>query len=292
MIISVSRRTDIPACHFDWFLSHLQNGYVEVPNPRNARMVRKVDLTPAAVDAFVFWTKNPLPMEAAVTAPDSLLNQYAYYFQFTLTPYGRDVEPGLPEKTDLVDVFRRFSRILGAHRMIWRYDPILISPIHDVPYHLAAFREYAAQLSGYAETCVFSFLDEYRCMRKAMITIGGRPPIAEEEYLLARGMAETARDYGFRLFTCAEKADFSQLGIEHGACIDGTLVSRIVEEHKEKTGRNMPVSGAQISMFPEAVPNFSRAKGLRGACMCAESIDLGEYGTCTNGCLYCYGGSG
>ena len=141
MIISASRRTDIPSCHFDWFTDCLKAGYVDVSNPRNPKMTKLVDLTPEAVDAFVFWTKNPLPMESAVTDQVSLLNRYLYYFQFTLTPYGRDVERFLPDKAELISVFQRFSKVLGSHRMIWRYDPILITPDYSTEFHAENFEK-------------------------------------------------------------------------------------------------------------------------------------------------------
>jgi len=279
MIISASRRTDIPACHFDWFMDCLNKGSVSVPNPHNRKLIRQVDLTPEAVDAFVFWTKNPALCETVVMDPESILNQYTYYFQFTITPYGRDVEPFLPDKNEIISTFQRFSQALGAHRVIWRYDPILISSVYDVPYHIDIFEKYAAKLQGYTETCVISFLDEYRFMQKAMKKIGARAPDETEIHKLAEVMAETARKYGIRLQTCSETVDLSEMGILHGACIDGELVERLVKKPPY----------VQISMFPEDEQHmFARAKGLRGACRCVESIDIGKYDTCSNGCLYCY----
>jgi len=288
MIISASRRTDIPACHFDWFMDCLNKGFVDVPNPRNAKLMRHVELSPASVDAFVFWTKNPLPMEPVVMDPDSILNKYPYYFQFTLTAYGRDVERFLPDKIDLISIFKRFSGRIGAHRMIWRYDPILISPVYDVPYHISGFEKNAEQLSGYTDTCVISFLDEYRCMQKAMNLIRGRPPDEAEILRLAEALASTARKYGIQLKTCSETVDLSYLGIEHGVCINGELVTRLIREKRMETTGRSDRPGVQISLFPEAEADFSQAKGLRGACRCVESIDIGRYDTCSNGCIYCY----
>ena len=279
MIISASRRTDIPACHFDWFMDCLNKGCVSVPNPHNRKQIREVDLTPEAVDAFVFWTKNPAPCESSVMDPESILNQYAYYFQFTITPYGPDVEPLLPDKDEIISTFQRFSKALGSHRVIWRYDPILISPIFDVPYHIDIFEKYASRLHGYTDTCVISFLDEYRFLQKAMKKIGARAPEEKEIHELAEVMAAAARRYGLRLQTCSETADLSEMGIYHGACIDGELIGRLVKKRPY----------VQMSMFPEdEKPVFARAAGLRGACRCVESIDIGKYDTCSNGCLYCY----
>lgn len=292
MIISASRRTDIPACHFAWFMDRLQKGSVDVPNPRNAKMVRHVGLSREEADLFVFWTKNPLPMEDAVMDPDSLLNQYPYYFQFTLTPYGRDIEPFLPDKSGLIRAFQRLSGAVGSHRMIWRYDPVLLSPVYGMEYHKMEFAYFCSQLSCYTNTCVISFLDAYRCMQKAMKSVGGRPPDMPEAYELAGSMVQTAAKYGIRLQTCAETMDFSQLGIEHGACIDGELAGRLVSEKRMQSGRTAAAPESRISLFPDVPPVFPRAKGQRGACRCAESVDIGSYDTCTNGCLYCYANRG
>ena len=289
MIISASRRTDIPSCHFDWFMDCLNTGYADVPNPRSPKTLRRVDLRPEAVDAFVFWTKNPLPMESAVMDPKSLLNLYLYYFQFTLTPYGKDVERFLPDKNELISAFQRFSKVLGARRMVWRYDPILISPDYSVSFHTDHFEKYTAQLQGYTDTCVISFLDEYRFLQKALKKIGGRAPDEAEVFELAEKMSAIAGKYGLRVQTCSETVDLSGFGIKPGACIDADLTERLVLERKPELSRQGRQAGKQISMFPEEeTPMFPRAKGLRGACLCAGSIDIGKYDTCSNGCIYCY----
>ena len=126
MIVSASRRTDIPAFYSDWFFRRLEEGYLYVKNPMNPRQVSKILLSPDTVDCFVFWTKDPGPMMERL----SVLNRlgYPYYFQFTLTPYGTDVEPGVPHKNELVRTFRELSCRLGPERVIWRYDPVLLSP--------------------------------------------------------------------------------------------------------------------------------------------------------------------
>jgi len=290
-VISASRRTDIPACHFGWFMDRLRAGSADIPNPRNPGMIRHVDLSPAGTAAIVFWTKNPVPMEPEVMDPSSLLNRYPYYIQFTLTPYGRDLEPGLPEKAELVRVFNRFSERLGIHRMVWRYDPILISPACGVGFHREQFREFAGKLRGCTDTCVISFLDEYSCMRKAMRKLGARPPTEAEAYAIAESMAADAAEYGIRLQTCSEAMDLSGLGIPHGACIDAERIRRIISEKWEKTGEDqrgaVSAPGTQLSLFPE-IPLLKRAKGQRSACLCAESVDIGTYGTCGIGCVYCY----
>ena len=145
MIISVSRRTDIPAFYAEWFYNRLRVGYVLVRNPMNVHNVSKVALSPEVVDAFVFWTKNPLPLMKRLDE----LAEYPYYFQFTLTGYGKDIEPGLPDKKQvLLPAFKELAAKTGRQRVIWRYDPIFFSSRYSMEYHLECFETLAAELSG------------------------------------------------------------------------------------------------------------------------------------------------
>ncbi len=263
MIISASRRTDIPAYYSEWFWNRLREGYVLVRNPMNPHRVSRVSLTPDVVDGFVFWTKNPLPMMDRL----ELLRDYPYYVQFTLTPYGDDIEQNLPPKRDvLIPAFRRLSERIGKERIVWRYDPILINDRYTVDHHIRTFRSMCDSLSGYADTCVISFLDLYRNIRGRIDPLGIRPPTAEEADEIACRFAEIAREYDLSVNTCAEDGDYSRFGIGHGACIDADRLSRI---------GGVPLSGG-------------RDKNQRGMCGCAESVDIGAYHTCANGCVYCY----
>ena len=143
MIVSASRRTDIPNYYSDWFFNRLKAGYALVKNPMNAAQIRRVELSPEAVDCFVFWTKNPAPMLPRLEE----LRDYAFYFQFTLTGYGRDIEPGIPHKREvMLDVFRQLAGRVGKERVIWRYDPILITDRYTPEYHVRTFGEIAAAL--------------------------------------------------------------------------------------------------------------------------------------------------
>ncbi len=263
MIISASRRTDIPACYADWFFARLSAGYVFVRNPMAPHQISRVALTPDVVDAFVFWTKDPIPMLGRLDE----LADYPFYFQFTLTGYGRDIEPGVPGKTEtLIPAFRALSAQIGPERVIWRYDPILFTPRYDVPYHLRAFAEIAARLAGCTRKCVISFVDFYRGAKKNLQALGASP-IAENEMREISGrLAEIAAQNGIKIESCAEEADLSASGVAHGACIDRVLLEKL--------------TGCPLDLKKD--PN------QRGACLCAASIDIGAYGTCTQGCRYCY----
>ena len=162
MILSVSRRTDIPWFYSQWFYERVREGYVLVRNPFYARQVSRVPIRPDVVDCMVFWTKNPIPMMDEL----EILEPYPYYFQFTLTGYGRDVEPRLPDKRKvLIPAFQKLAKKLGPDRMVWRYDPVFINSRYTVSYHLKAFGEIARALEGCTDQVVISFLDFYRGMK-------------------------------------------------------------------------------------------------------------------------------
>ena len=263
MILSVSRRTDIPAYFSHWFFQRLEEGYVLVRNPRNPHQVSRVELNPSVVDGIVFWTKTPLPMLDKLDR----LQEYAYYVQFTLTPYGQDIEPGVPSKGKVViPTSQKLSEVVGPHRVIWRYDPILLSPKYTLEYHIRYFEELAKRLSPYTEKCVISFLDQYRKTQRNMKTFHLQVPTLESQDTLAKVFSQIAHSYGLQIETCAEGIDLESYGIQHSRCVDDRLFSRLL-------GRPLLAE---------------KDRNQRQECGCAESIDIGVYNTCRNGCRYCY----
>lgn len=163
MIISASRRTDIPTYYSDWLLNRVKAGYVYVRNPMNAHQISRISLSPEVVDGIVFWTKNPTPMLDKLDA----LRDYMYYFQFTLNSYGTDVERNIPSKNNvIIPAFQRLSDLIGPGRVIWRYDPIFLSKTYTMNYHIRYFEELAKRLSPYTKKCTISFLDIYRNTEK------------------------------------------------------------------------------------------------------------------------------
>jgi hypothetical protein len=263
MIISASRRTDIPACYSDWFFRRMSEGYVLVKNPVNPHQVSRVSLSRDVVDAIVFWTKNPIPMMDRLQE----LKDYMYYFQFTLTGYGKDIEPNLPsKKNSLIPAFRALSRLIGKERVVWRYDPILLTKTYSLEYHLNAFEEIARRLCGYTDECIISFVDSYKSIQERVKELHPMQIQEEEIHTLASAMSTCARNNGMRLSTCSEQIDLSAYGIEHAHCIDKERLERLL--------------GCPLSL----------GKGNTGrlACGCAASVDIGAYDTCSNGCVYCY----
>lgn len=264
MILSVSRRTDIPAFYSKWFFDKIEKGTVFVRNPVNLHQISKINIMPDLVDGIVFWTKNPMPMMNHL----DLLKYYTYYFQFTLTSYGKDVEPHLPDKKNvLIPVFKRLSDLIGPERVIWRYDPVFINYRYTLAYHVRAFEEIASQLQGYTKKVVFSFIDvDYKEVRSNTALLNMTPLDFENQNLLAEAFSETAYRHNMQIETCAENIDLEKYGIEHARCVDDRLFSKLL---------NSPLA-------------IHKDKYQRKNCGCVESVDIGAYNTCRNGCLYCY----
>lgn len=263
MILSVSRRTDIPNYYSDWFYERIRQGFVCVRNPMNPHQVSRIALSTELVDCIVFWTKNPEPMMERL--PE--LRGYHYYVQFTLTGYGRDIERNVPNKKEkVIPVFQRLSEQIGRERVVWRYDPILFTKKYSPEYHIRAFSQIAEALSGYTEQCVISLVDIYAKNRREMERLGvyGLPEAEWKE--VAAKLAEAAHRNGMEIAACAEQIDLSDCGIGHSSCIDRELVEKII--------------GCPIQAKKDA--------NQRRECGCIESIDVGTYHTCRNGCLYCY----
>ena len=263
VILSVSRRTDIPNYYCDWFFNRIKEGYLYVRNPMNAHQISKINLSPEVVDCIVFWTKNPEPMLERLDE----LKDYVFYFQFTLTGYRGDVEPHVPhKKARMLPVFRRLSEKIGKERVIWRYDPILFTERYSQGYHLKAFGQIAEALRGFTEQCVISFVDLYAKNRAGMKALH---PFFPEEWELLKFAGELARmagENGMKVATCAEALDLSSCGIGHHSCMDQALIERL--------------TGCRI--------RGAKDKNQRKECGCMESVEVGTYNTCKNGCVYCY----
>ena len=263
MILSVSRRTDIPNYYADWFLNRIDEGFLYVRNPMNPRQISRIELSPEVVDCIVFWTKNP----ARLMEKLEHLREYAYYFQFTLTGYGPDIEPNIPDKGEkIIPAFQELSRRIGKEKVIWRYDPIFINEKYTETYHAEAFQQIAGSLAGYAEKVVISFVDLYAKTRRNTKGAGVRKLSRDEILRLAAELHRIAQKYGLEMETCAEPMELRKLGISHGSCIDRKLVERII--------------GCRLT--------GSKDKNQREACGCFESVEVGTYDTCLSGCKYCY----
>jgi hypothetical protein len=267
MIVSASRRTDIPAFYGEWMMNRLRAGEVLVRNPLNRRMVQRVPLSPDGVDCIAFWTKDPGPFLDRLSEVDRM--GYRFYFLFTLTPYDETLEANVRPKSGVLDGFWRLSDAIGPERVVWRYDPVVLTSACTVGWHTARFEGLAAALEGRTRRCVFSFVRIYRKIRRAMEEAGARAPEGEAAREIARAFGAVARARSLELLSCGMAGDYSDLGIGRSACIDPALVGRI-------TGRAVRAR-KDASQRPE--------------CGCAESRDIGAYDTCGHGCIYCYANS-
>ncbi len=264
MILSVSRRTDIPCWFAPWFAARIRAGYVLTRNPMNHAQLFRIPLSPDIVDCIVFWTKDPQNMLSHLDLLDRC--GYRYYFQFTLTPYGRDLEPGLRDKREIFQTFRALSDRIGRARVLWRYDPIVLNDAHGIAWHQQQFARMCEALAPYTQRVTVSFVDLYPKLRTALI----RPisPLEIEE--LSGYLGETASACGLDIRACCERVDLTPYGIRPAACIDREVIESIC--------------GGTL-----AVP---RDANQRPGCGCVKSIDIGAYDTCPNGCVYCYANHG
>jgi hypothetical protein len=264
MIISASRRTDIPAFYSEWFINRLKAGFVYVRNPLNPNRISSVPLSSDVVDCIVFWTKNPRPMLSKLDIIDRM--GYPYYFQVTITPYGYPMEKRLPAKAAIMETFKELSKNIGKHRVIWRYDPVIVSKEFSMQYHLAAFGAMCDVLGDYTNQCIFSFLDLYTKVQKRMTGVVNEELPGSEMNQLAQGFSDIAKVHNLKLETCAEAIDLSPCGVLPASCIDSNLIEKII---------GYPIQGKKD-------PN------QRPACGCIESVDVGAYDSCSHGCVYCY----
>ncbi|MDR2037044.1 MAG: DUF1848 domain-containing protein [Bacteroidales bacterium] len=262
MIISASRRTDIPAFYSKWFFSRIKEGYLLVPNPYDKKMLSRVRLDPEVVDCIVFWTKNPKPMLGQLDH----LKDYPYYFQYTINPYGKEIEINLPSLEKRIDTFKSLSDMIGREKVVWRYDPLFSNEKYTVDFHKEAFSTIAYALRDHTERCMLGFIDHYNHIRKAVEKFDIRPLEKEKTEEMAISFRKIIEAYSIQLDTCTVKTDLRHLGIPGGLCVDHELIERII---------GYPIMA-------------KKDRNQRNICNCIESIDIGTYETCLNGCIYCY----
>ncbi|WP_160686974.1 DUF1848 domain-containing protein [Clostridium sp. C2-6-12] len=262
MILSVSRRTDIPAFYSKWFFNRLEEGFFLVKNPMNPHQISRVDINPSVIDCIVFWTKNPKPMLNQL----ELLKGYNYYFQFTLTPYDKSLEPNVPRKKHIIDTFIELSERIGKEKVVWRYDPIILTDIYTKEYHYKWFEYLAQKLCNCTDKCVISFLDLYKKTELNMKEIKVTSLLKSDMEEMADRLSKIAFKYNLILESCSEEIPLDKFGINHGKCIDDKLISKLL--------------GCNI--------NAQKDPNQREVCGCVKSIDMGAYNSCKHNCLYCY----
>lgn len=305
VIISASRSTDIPAFYSEWFFNRLKKGYSAWTNPYNSS---KIHISYKRTKFIVFWSKNPKPLLGHIDTLDEL--GIGCYIQYTLNDYGEEgLEKGVPPLSQRIDTFRMLVDRLGKGRVIWRFDPLILTDRIDADLLLRKIEAVGDALNGYSEKLVFSFADivSYRRVKSNLELNGIRYNDWAEEMMrgFARELSMLNKKWGYELATCGERVDLSEYGIQKNHCIDDRLIVRFGHRSKEL----MEYLGAryiQPSLFgtdtPEnAIPldggglavitHDNRDRGQREVCGCMKSKDIGEYSTCPHLCEYCYANS-
>lgn len=270
-IISVSRRTDIPAFYSEWFMNRVRSGYCTVVNPFNANQVSYVSLKPDDVIGLIFWTRNPQPLLRYLSELDK--NKFKYYFQYTIIGYPKEIDPKCPSVETAIKTFKELSGLVGKEKVIWRYDPILLSNKTTYQWHIKQVALLMEALSGYTNRLVISFIDPYRKTKIRMDketsdSFELLPDAFDVQAYnkIAEFIGKEAKKYGLEVQSCAEGIDLNKYEIIHGKCIDDELLSKIAK----------------------APLKLKKDPSQRGACGCVISKDIGVNNTCLFGCKYCY----
>lgn len=261
MILNTGNRTDIPAFYSEWFMNRIREGYALSRSPYAPQILYRYRLDPDLVDVLVFCTKNPGPMLKHLQE----LSSYRQFWAVTITPYGKDIEPHVPDKTEVMRSFRALSEAVGPERVCWRYDPILISGQYPLEKHLDSFAEMASFLSGYTARAVISFIDLYEKTRRNFPEV--KEVLPEDRLRIGKSFSEIAASHGMKLHTCLEGEDLACFGIDTSGC----MTRRVLEE---AIGEELTVPAS--------------AENSRDGCRCLLGGDIGAYNTCRHFCRYCY----
>lgn len=261
MILNISGRTDIVNYYSNWLFKRFEEGYVLSRNSLFQNSVRRYELTPEKIDCIIFGSKNYIPVLNRIHEITSKFNTYFYY---TITAYGKDVEPNVPDIDTSIETLFKLSEIVGSHRVAWRYDPILLTKDYSISRHFATFEYMANRLSGHIDRCIFSFVEMYK---KHETNFPELIPLTDEDKdELARGLGEISAKSGIVLQTCGPEDNYAPYGIETSGCVTLDILGRANNLQFRKLNH----------------------KGFRNGCHCIESRDLGALNSCPNGCKYCY----
>lgn len=260
MILQTGMRTDIPAFYSQWFINRIKAGYVLVRNPYNPSSVTRYEINPDVVDLIAFCTKNPAPMLKYM----DVLKPYGQYWFVTITPYGKEIEPNVPDKRQVLEDFKKLSEIVGVDSIGWRYDPIFINDKYSIDFHIETFEQMARELSGYTKTCIISFIDLYK---KVIKNFPQACMVEKEKRLkIGKAFAEIGRQYDITIKACAEGDELAPYGVDCSGCLTQEVYETVLH-----TKLDMP-----------------KIKGQRNECACFFGNDIGAYDTCRHFCKYCY----
>ena len=261
MILNTGARTDTVQYYTEWLLRRFEEGFVYTRNPVFPNTVTRYEISPDKIDAVLFCSKNYAPIMPRL---HEITDKYRTYFYYTITAYGKDIEPNVPSVDESIATLIELSEMVGKQRVAWRYDPVLLTKKYTVDVHKQTFEYMATKLAPYIDRCIFSFVEMYAQLQYNMpqlipLTVGEKRAIAE---MLGR----TAGKLGMRIQTCGLCGDYTEFGINRSGCSTLEILGKANNCEFRKLKHN----------------------GLRDGCNCIESRDVGAYDTCPNGCKYCY----
>ena len=260
MIINTGCRTDIPAFYPKWLMNRIREGYVMVRNPYNPNQVTKYSLNSDVVDCLAFCTKNPEPILKYLDE----LKIYRQFWFVTITPYGKDIEPNVPNKKKVIESFKKLSKYVGINSVFWRYDPIFLNDEYTVSKHIEVFERFAEELKGYTKSCTISFLDLYEKVKRNAPNI--RPPSKKEQIEIAKAFVKIGKQNNIEIKSCCEGKFLSEYGVDSEGCMSRDTVEKSIGMHLSPPKR----------------------KNIRETCNCLMGNDIGSYDSCGHLCEYCY----
>ena len=261
MIINTGSRTDTVQYYSDWLLKRFKEGFVYSRNPLFPNIVTRYELNPNILDCVVFCSKNYEPILDRLT---EITDKFNTYFHYTITAYGRDIEPNVPTIDESIETLIKLSKIVGKQRIAWRYDPILLTKKYTKQVHYNTFDYMSKRLSPHIDRCIFSFVDMYKKLETNMpeiIILNNNDKIE-----IAKNIGSIAKKHNMIIQTCATIEDFKQFGILQSGC----MTSEILGNANNITFKKV------------------RHSGNSQGCKCIENRNIGDYDTCPNGCKYCY----
>lgn len=258
MILNVSGRTDIVAFYSKWFMNRYKEGYLDVRNPFNKKLVSRIYFSD--VDLIMFCTKNPIPIIDKIKEINKPI-----LFHITLTPYNKDIEPNVIDKTKIIEGIKKLSKIIGIDNIYVRYDPIIISDKYNIDYHIKAFSKLCSLLNGYVKRIIISFLDEYKNVKENRNILKYKTLTDNDYKLISRNFSKIASNNGMTVQTCFEDRNLVEYGLIKGECLSHELAYKLTgKSYKSWTARK------------------------ERKCNCVQMVDIGVYNSCKHFCKYCY----
>ena len=258
MILNVSGRTDIVAFYTEWFMNRYKEGYLDVRNPFNKKLVSRIYFSD--VDLIMFCTKNPIPIIDKIKEINKPI-----LFHITLTPYNKDIEPNVIDKTKIIEGIKKLSKIIGIDNIYVRYDPIIISDKYNIDYHIKAFSKLCSLLNGYVKRIIISFLDEYKNVKENRNILKYKTLTDNDYKLIGEYFSKIASNNGMTVQTCFEDRNLVEYGLIKGECLSHELAYKLTgKSYKSWTARK------------------------ERKCNCVQMVDIGVYNSCKHFCKYCY----